>query len=62
MGHGIAEPIGEPMRGHTDDVSSVAFSPDGRLIASGSLDTTLRLWDPDTRLPAGEPLTGAPGR
>jgi len=34
--------------GHTDDVNSVAFSPDGKRVLSGSWNWTVRLWDVET--------------
>ena len=36
------------LQGHTDRVMSVSFSPDGKTIASGSHDETIRLWETST--------------
>jgi WD40 repeat protein len=47
-----------PLTGHTNWVNSVAFSPNGALLASGSTDDTIRLWDLATNRQSGAPLTG----
>jgi WD40 repeat protein len=36
------------LRGHTDAITSLAFSPDGALVASGSRDKTVRVWSLET--------------
>jgi len=36
------------LTGHTNDVSSVAFSPDGKYALSGSWDQNIKLWDVET--------------
>ena len=38
----------QTLEGHTDEVTSVAFSPDGKQIVSGSWDETVRRWDAAT--------------
>ena len=43
--------------GHTDRVYSVAFSPDGNTIISGSADDTVRLWERQGN-PIGNPFEG----
>ena len=53
--------LGAPLRGHGDAVQSVAFSPDGKTLASGSDDKTIILWDvsnPKIPVQLGAPLRG----
>ena len=52
------QPLGPPLTGHDGTVLSLAFSPDGKTLASGGSDETIILWDVDGRRPVGAPLTG----
>ncbi|CCA71244.1 hypothetical protein PIIN_05182 [Serendipita indica DSM 11827] len=46
------------LQGHEGPIVTIAFSPDGSRIVSGSSDKTIRLWDAATGQPLGEPLRG----
>lgn len=45
------------LAGHRDFVSGMAFSPDASLLATGSMDGTIRLWDTES----GQPVATLPG-
>ena len=49
---GTGRQVGEPLRGHTGLVYSVAFSPDGMRVVSGSEDETICIWDTEMYLVA----------
>ncbi len=48
------------LKGHWSAVFSVAFAPDGKTLATGSNDKTVKLWDAETGQPIRDlPMTGA---
>ncbi|MFD5422242.1 trypsin-like peptidase domain-containing protein [Streptomyces sp. NPDC127069] len=53
-----ALPLQRRLTRHTGPVYSVAFSPDGKTLATGSSDETVRLWDTATGKEVHAPLTG----
>ena len=37
--------LGGTLAGHTDDVTAVAFSSDGKRVVTGSADKTAKVWE-----------------
>ena len=56
-------PVGEALSEHKDEVRSLAFRPDGKLLAAatGNSDRTIRIWDATTGAPVEAPLAGHTG-
>ena len=52
----VCEGTEKELKGHTDYVMSVAFSPNGERVASGSRDGTIRVWNAQTGQPIGKEL------
>ena len=49
------ELLSEKTNAHSDLIRSVAFSPDGTKIVSGSDDKTIKVWDSGAFLPPNLP-------
>ena len=52
------ELLSEKTNAHSGWVLSVAFSPDGTKIVSGSADQTIKVWDFGAPEPSKSPLLG----
>ena len=48
-------PIGTPIA-HQVGITSVAYSPDGKTVLTGSVDRSARLWDASSGRPIGAPM------
>ncbi|PWT85856.1 MAG: hypothetical protein C5B57_02150, partial [Blastocatellia bacterium] len=59
----LASPVPQQpfLEGHVGRITGLAFSPDGRRLASASLDGTVRRWTVATSRPEGLPLIGHRG-
>lgn len=55
----LVEPDLQPfqiLRGHSDRILSITFSPNGKILASGSADRTIKLWHPHSHIHTGKPI------
>ena len=48
----------DPLEGHSSGISTLAFSPNGQILASGGYDTKVILWDVEEGEALADPLTG----
>jgi DNA-binding SARP family transcriptional activator/WD40 repeat protein len=55
-------PVGRMLTGHTGVALAASVSPDGRTVATGSADGTIRLYDLATQEQVGAPLPALPNR
>jgi WD40 repeat protein len=51
-------PLQQTLKGHGDSVTSLTFSPDGQILASGDFDGKVFIWDMTNRRRLGDPLAG----
>jgi WD40 repeat protein len=49
----------DTLEGHNDTITSVAFSPDNKTLATASVDGTVKVWDAVTRREVASPKWGA---
>jgi len=50
--------LSEKTNAHSREIMSVAFSPDGTKIVSGSFDKTIKVWDSGAPRALKSPLLG----
>jgi len=50
------------LRGHTNSIYALAFSPDGKTLASGSMDQTVKFWDTGNGQLRETIVPGEPGK